>query len=84
MLMDRAWGKAHQSTDTTITEQRAYVLCPPTMEDQEWKDYLEFKRPQLIEADRVAAEKLRQGLDKLDDRLPNPPQPNGKQLPKLN
>jgi hypothetical protein len=37
MLMDRAWGKAHQTSDVSVTEQRNYVIAPEKCSREEWE-----------------------------------------------
>jgi hypothetical protein len=65
-LLNRGHGKAHQSQDLTVTETQPYVVhVPETMDDDEWRQFLEFKRGELPpeKAPLKIAAMLRDGPD---------------------
>ena len=47
MLMDRAWGRPHQTSDVTVNETQHYVRAPSKVSDDEWKQVLEQRQATL-------------------------------------
>jgi hypothetical protein len=69
-LLDRGHGRPHQTQDTTITEQRSFVIAPRTASKQEWDAICAANRARVFTA----------------QPNPKPIAPNiaGKKLPPMN
>jgi hypothetical protein len=47
MLLDRGWGKAHQTGDVNVNETQHYVRAPSKVSDDAWKRVLEQRQATL-------------------------------------